>query len=348
MLPIDYKENNKVLMIRSVSKNQKSYNDFKWNLEIDAINEAKDFNDNEQCGNGLHGYPWGFGVGSGSNVDLDHIWFVFETNNAVKIQNEWKAKCKTAKIIKVGTHKEICDFIKPYFEKCIIFLIEQNKNNSSSGDGANNSSSGDYAKNSSSGYGAKNSSSGDYAKNSSSGDYAKNSSSGYGAKNSSSGHGANNSSSGDYAKNSSSGNYANNSSSGDGANNSSSGDYANNSSSGNGANNSSSGDYANNSSSGNGAKNSSSGDYANNSSSGDGANNSSCGHNSKNESTGKNCVIAMAGNNSRFKMKSGIFTIPVFDNEGLPLKFITGKIGKKYKADTWYHVVNGKLEKVKD
>ena len=39
----------------------------------------------------------------------------------------------------------------------------------------------------------------------------------------------------------------------------------------------------------------------------------------------------------------------VYDDDGKPLKFVTGVIGKRgLKADTWYTLVDGKITEVED
>ena len=200
-----------VLILKRLNKDRKAHGGFQYPTGIGHIVEAKDWNPNNQCGGGLHGWPFSFGLGEGSDFELDDVWLIMaaKPSDVVgEIEGGWKCKCRAAEIIYDGDFNGAMDLLRPLFTACVNAMCA------------------------SSGNGAKNASSGNYATNASSGDGATNASSGNGATNASSGDGATNASSGNYAKNASSGNYATNASSGD---------YATNASSGNGAKNASSG-----------------------------------------------------------------------------------------------------------
>ena len=130
----------------------------------------------------------------------------------------------------------------------------------------------------------------------------------------------------------------------------STGNYAHNASTGNYAHNASTGDDARNASTGNYAHNASTGDDAHNASTGDDARNASTGDRSSDQTMGDNGVSASLGRFSKVKGANGTpIALVHYDNDGKPLKFVTGIIGKRgLKADTWYTLTDGKITEIKD
>ena len=187
----------------------------------------------------------------------------------------------------------------------------------------------DEAQIGSSGNGAQIGSSGNWAKIGSSGNWAQIGSSGDEAKIGSSGNWAQIGSSGNWAKIGSSGNWAKIGSSGDEAKIGSSGNWAQIGSSGN---------WAKIGSSGDGAQIGSSGNVVQIGSSGNGA---------KIECTGNNSVVACAGRNNLVKAPIGTWIcLSEFDDTGICIGMKAFKIdGKKYPADTWLKIKNGKIVK---
>jgi hypothetical protein len=64
----------KVLVLKSVDKDMRSYNNFVWPRE--GVVRAPDWKDNFYPGYGLHGFLWGEGDGSFALWDPDAIWLV--------------------------------------------------------------------------------------------------------------------------------------------------------------------------------------------------------------------------------------------------------------------------------
>ena len=228
----------RVLILKRIPSNRKSYNDFPWPKEQQTFT-ATDFSTSTSCGGGLHGWPWMFGLGEGSDYDIvNDVWLVLaaKPDDVVgELEGGWKCKAKTVDKIYDGDFIGASALLKKGQHECIIGMA-------SSGEGAKLASSGEGAKLASSGYGAKLASSGDRATLASSGDVATLASSGEGATLASSGEGAKLASSGDVATLASSGDRATLASSGDVATLASSGDEATLASSGYGATLASSGD----------------------------------------------------------------------------------------------------------
>ena len=103
-------------------------------------------------------------------------------------------------------------------------------------------------------------------------------------------------------------------------------------------------------STGNYAHNASTGNYAHNASTGDDARNASTGDNSSDQTMGDNGVSASLGRGSKVKGALGTpIALVHYDDNGNPLKFVTGIIGKRgLKADTWYMLTDGKITEVED
>ena len=69
--------------------------DFRWPLDIGAQVEAPDWTVKNECGGGLHGWPWGFGIGDGKEPDWSGRWIVFGSQPEDVIGNlEGGQKCK--------------------------------------------------------------------------------------------------------------------------------------------------------------------------------------------------------------------------------------------------------------
>ena len=85
-----------------------------------------------------------------------------------------------------------------------------------------------------------------------------------------------------------------------------------------------------------------------NASSGYSSTNASSGYSSKNEMTGNDSVSVSAGANSIVKGKIGCFFCLTEWKDGKPIGIKSGKIdGKRVKEDTWYKLIDGKLQEVK-
>ena len=94
-------DGDKVLLVKWVNKDGTSYGGFQW-PESGPV-EAPDWDPEPKCGGGLHGWPWGIGVGAGKEPDYSGRWLVFaaDPEDVVWVDNE-KAKCRTAEVVYCG------------------------------------------------------------------------------------------------------------------------------------------------------------------------------------------------------------------------------------------------------
>jgi len=266
----------------------------------------------EMCGSGFHACQNPSDVLDFYPIENGNRFAVVEMDGDVRNDDKKSVSSK----LNIKAELSLCDFIKVSVNWHISGWFKDliSKKDASTGNYAHNASTGNYAHNASTGDDAHNASTGNYAHNASTGDDAHNASTGY------------------RAHNASTGNYAHNASTGDDARNASTGNYAHNASTGN---------YAHNASTGN---------YAHNASTGDDARNASTGDNSSDQTMGDNGVSASLGRGSKVKGALGTpIALVHYDDNGNPLKFVTGIIGKRgLKADTWYMLTDGKITEVED
>jgi hypothetical protein len=379
-------EDGEVLILKRIPQSRKTCNDFEWPSGVGSVVTCPDWRPDTECGGGLHGWPWGFGLGDGCDYDIiSDIWLVVGAKPEDVIgEINGGAKCKARQVtIRLeGSFADAMAKVQPGFDACVAAMaIEQNavgdsskaassgnyskaasSGNSSkaasSGDSSTAASSGNYSTAASSGNSSKAASSGDYSTAASSGDYSTAASSGDSSKAASSGDSSTAASSGNSSKAASSGDYSKAASSGNSSKAASSGNYSKAASSGNYSTAASSGNYSTAASSGNSSKAASSGDsstaassgnYSTAASSGNYSTAASSGNSSKAEAIGKDTCAAVAGCGGRVRVgERGAFAIAYWtDADGY--RFLAGKVGEGgVEANAWYEVQDGKLVKCDD
>src|SRR5436190_1300562 len=66
-----------VLVLRFACKEGKSYGDFQHPMAIGETVTAPDWRPDRTCGGGIHGWPWGIGLGDGKEPDWQALWQVY-------------------------------------------------------------------------------------------------------------------------------------------------------------------------------------------------------------------------------------------------------------------------------
>ncbi|MBV8781905.1 MAG: hypothetical protein JO353_10950 [Phycisphaerae bacterium] len=204
----------KVLILRRCNKDGSSSHGFVWPKSGPV--EAADFNTLRACGGGLHGWPWGMGLGEGSDYDIiGDEWKVFAAKaedviGELPVYGEdsrgEKCKAKCGEVIYSGSFAGACAMINGGRHRLIDAMAkDEAADNISSGDYSTAASSGNSSTAASSGNSSTAASSGDYSKAASSGDYSKAASSGNSSTAASSGNYSTAASSGDYSTAASSG-----------------------------------------------------------------------------------------------------------------------------------------------
>ena len=100
---------NKRLILRNCNPDGTSQNGFKWNTEIGAVNTCPDWKDNNECGNGLHGWLDGIGDSTVSNYNDSPLWLVAE----VEAFNDCggKVKFQSCTVVFTGTMLECSKYL---------------------------------------------------------------------------------------------------------------------------------------------------------------------------------------------------------------------------------------------
>ena len=97
------------LVLRTCRADLTSRNGFQW-AGVGGITVAPDWNTNEECGNGLHGWLYGAGNHSCSDyLSADAAWMVLEVVTADIIMLDGKCKFPRAKTVFVGGRKEAAE-----------------------------------------------------------------------------------------------------------------------------------------------------------------------------------------------------------------------------------------------
>jgi len=197
----------KVLILRRINRdgtsNSKRLKDgipvedvpFAWPDGTGCIVTADDWDPSCRCGGGLHGWPWGMGLGDGCDYSLiDDRWLVLEAlpqDVIGGLREGWKCKCRQATKIYDGSFSGAWSLINGGRHRLIEAMSKVTPNNSStaassgnsstaasSGNSSKAASSGNYSTAASSGYSSTAASSGNYSKAASLGDYSTAASSG--------------------------------------------------------------------------------------------------------------------------------------------------------------------------
>ena len=141
--------------------------DFVWPVGVGSVVTAPDWEPTNKCGHGLHGWPYGFGLGEGCDYDIiNDVWLVIGVKPEDIIgELEGGAKCKfRAGTIRLeGKFGDAMHAVQSGFDSCVAAMAKE------SGDSSKAASSGNYSNAASSGYSSKAASSGNYSNAASSG-----------------------------------------------------------------------------------------------------------------------------------------------------------------------------------
>ncbi|MDA0697154.1 MAG: hypothetical protein O2793_12190, partial [Proteobacteria bacterium] len=102
---------NTALVLRTCKSDLTSRGGFQW-ADVGGTTVAKDWIENKECGNGLHGWLFGSGDHSCSNyLDADSKWMVLEVDLKSIVMLGEKCKFPKAKTVFVGDKKSATDYL---------------------------------------------------------------------------------------------------------------------------------------------------------------------------------------------------------------------------------------------
>ena len=133
----------KVLVLRIVGKDYKTYGGFKNPENVGEFVESPDWNDGKECGGGIHG--WALGVlGNGKEKDFAAIWQVYEVDPADGlIELGTKCKFRKGKLVYSGTWFGALEQTLAVRSGYWSYFVKSNENGS--GDSSSAATSGDFS-----------------------------------------------------------------------------------------------------------------------------------------------------------------------------------------------------------
>ena len=162
-------DDGEVLILRRVPKSRKTYSGFAWPTGCGTEVECPDWAPEPRCGGGLHGWPWGFGLGDGSDYDIvDDIWLVVGCKpEDVVGELDGGAKCKFRRgVIRMeGAFGDAMTKVRPGFEGCVGAMANQQSDSGKStvaGYYGKSTVAGNYGMSTVAGYSGKSTVAGDY------------------------------------------------------------------------------------------------------------------------------------------------------------------------------------------
>jgi hypothetical protein len=95
-------DGDEVLVVRFCASDGSSSHGFVWPLTLGAAVIAPDWDETPKCGNGLHGWPWGFSIGDGCEPDWSATWLVIGVQPATVVSLGGKVKFPVGVVRYVG------------------------------------------------------------------------------------------------------------------------------------------------------------------------------------------------------------------------------------------------------
>ena len=175
-----------VLILKRIKPNRKGYGEFIYPSGVGTVITAPDWNSEPKCGGGIHGWPWGFGLGEGVDYDiLNDIWLVLseKPENVVgELEKGWKCKARAPRIVFEGTFTQVWGLVCAEQSAIITQMASGNGSKlAASGNGSKIVASGDGSNLAASGIGSKIAASGNGSNLAASGNGSKIAASGYGS-----------------------------------------------------------------------------------------------------------------------------------------------------------------------
>jgi len=325
------KSKGKVLVVRTCNADMTSYNGFVWPKS--GVVEAKDFKDNKECGNGLHGWLWSVGDYSNRIGDHDRTWLVVEVEASQIIQLKNKVKFRSGEVIYCGSWWQAFEIVRSR-------RPSQKLESSATGRLGHASATGDYG---------HASATGDYGHASATGDYGHASATGYSGHASATGYSGHASATGDSGHASATGRLGHASATGYSGHASATGDSGHASATGYYGHASATGYSGHASATGYSGHASATGDYGHASATGYSGHASATGYYGHASATGDYGIAAALGYCSKVKSGSkGAIVASYYDSKAERPRVLVGYVGEDgIKSDTWYSCESGKWKEVK-
>jgi hypothetical protein len=139
-----------VLILKRINKSRIGYGNFLYPTGIGSKIICSSWSPTPTCGEGIHGWPWGFGLGEGIDYDISNdIWLVLSDtpeNIVGELDCGWKCKAKEPTIIFEGSFRDAISIVTIKWPEIVasMSLAASGKDSklAASGDGSNLAASG--------------------------------------------------------------------------------------------------------------------------------------------------------------------------------------------------------------
>jgi hypothetical protein len=90
--PSEFAIDGRVLVLRFCAKDGSSGYGFRYPTTVGEAATCPDWDPKPNCGNGLHGWPWGLSMGDGKDPEWDALWQVYSVATADIVDLKGKVK----------------------------------------------------------------------------------------------------------------------------------------------------------------------------------------------------------------------------------------------------------------
>ena len=112
-------DGDRVKFLRCCEPDGTSYGGFKWPLVGETVRPDQWVADSN-CGNGLHGWPWGVAFGDGMSPKFDGLWIVFSALPEDVIDLGGKCKVREAIVEFRGSYQEALSILLPGYHAWVL------------------------------------------------------------------------------------------------------------------------------------------------------------------------------------------------------------------------------------
>ena len=112
-------DGDKVLCLRCCNPDGTSHGGYVW-PQVGDVAKPEQWSPKAECGDGLHGWPWGTAFGDGKEPDYKGLWIVFAASPEDVIDLGGKVKVRECTVIYRGTYQEALSLLLPGYHSWVL------------------------------------------------------------------------------------------------------------------------------------------------------------------------------------------------------------------------------------
>ena len=112
-------DGDKVLCLRCCNPDGTSHGGYVW-PQVGDVAKPEQWSPKAECGDGLHGWPWGTAFGDGKEPDYQGLWIVFAASPEDVIDLGGKVKVRECTVIYRGTYQEALSLLLPGYHSWVL------------------------------------------------------------------------------------------------------------------------------------------------------------------------------------------------------------------------------------